>query len=606
MPHSLPDIAIDAKQYPCDSWAVVQGERLTENWDKGFARGAGLFTKDRSANDRYYVSDGIDATAEGYIRLHPEIDVTLSVTSLDATNNQMYGFLAESPNGGDFAYILHGRRAYKINLNNSPNTLETTFTFDSGAVCGDFADFEGDYYVGLGSSVNARKLTAIANAGAGADTWTDVGVTALHFASLMKDGVAQLARAHTTNLVDLSSDGSSFAGDDFEVGSSSTAITGLKTWLGELAVIKPDNVFRFDSEGSAHPVQEFVSRSNIVTAAGNSFVYGPYFYWAHHNALWLIESDRALPIGPEAAQSYVDSRADSTILSPSSWLSVAASSRWIYATSFDMGWTGFIRADGTVLWHGVPIHPNTSDSRFVITGGGTGSKPVLWRGANNQIIRYSLIQDGSLRDLIQGTTQGHGTASTTYKFLLPNTGFGRLEKQKQLRRIAFITENMPASATCSIQAKVIRDRSSSAAESVGSASTTTGKTEATFTSGTNDLCFEAMVELVWTTTSGYAPSTSDPRVRAIVLEAVTASVYRVTIPLIPDRIKGRRSIRRQLKDLRDLKSGATIVVRDPENPNSTFNAQVVSVAEEAVPLGVGKVGYMVTVELERYDWGTGV
>ena len=115
-----------------------------------------------------------------------------------------------------------------------------------------------------------------------------------------------------------------------------------------------------------------------------------------------------------------------------------------------------------------------------------------------------------------------------------------------------------------------------------------------------------MIGLAITTTGSYVPSTDDPRIRAIIVEAVTASTYRLVIPLMPGRLGGNRSADAMLKDLRALQNGKTVTLREIKKPQTTFNAQVVSVAEEAVPTGIGQVGYIVQVHFERFDWGDGV
>ena len=99
---------------------------------------------------------------------------------------------------------------------------------------------------------------------------------------------------------------------------------------------------------------------------------------------------------------------------------------------------------------------------------------------------------------------------------------------------------------------------------------------------------------------------SDARIVDFGMEAVTASIYLAKLTLTPTSVKGHRSVRTMLKELRALKSGKVIVVRDPENPSSTFNAQVVGVAETAVDAGAGQVGYTVEVRMELFDRGKGV
>ena len=600
MPHSLPDIAIDGKPYPCDTWELVEkGERLEQIWDKGFAGGMGQFLQEDE--ERCYGGFNFDVTSPPFLRLGLRPAATISATNLD-TAQPMYAFFTESPDGTNFAYILNDRRAYKVNMSN--NNLESTHDFGAGAICGRWALFETDYYVPLGASVNARKLTAVTNVGGGNDTWTDVGAVALHFASLMKDGIAQLARAHTTNLVDLSADGSSFAGDDFEVGDTSLPIIDLLTWLGELAVIKADSVHRFDQDGNSSPVQGFVGRSGSpTTTLSMSEVHGPYLYWMHHTGPWRVLNDRAQPLGPQSELRYVrDTIGNVTGLENQNWSSASAWSRWIYVSDNTTIHLGYIRDDGSVIWYWNITQPSGAAIFVAITEGGTSGAPALWAVDTDSIFRYDLEVDGSPRSIVD--TGSRGLTSTTHSFATSFTDLagGRLRnKLKQLRLMWVSTVGWPATVA-PLQLGFEDEQGNT--RNVGTTIGSSGYFERTPTSGTNDTFRELAVTLSVATTAGY--TADDPLIRSFGIEAVTASIYRAVIPLISERIKGRRSMRRQLKDLRDLQNGAQVVVRDPENPSSTFNAQIVSVAEEAVPLGVGKVGYMLTVELERYDWADGV
>lgn len=618
-PPTLPDIAIDGKAYPCDEWALAEeGERLEQVWDKGFRRGMGQYRGDDP--ERYYYAENFDTSMPPYVRLGVGPAASyLTLTGFDSSN-PFFAILIESPDGTDFVYLFSGQRGYKIKL--SDDTVNDTHDFGAGAVCGRPALFEGNWYIPLGATVDAVELTTIADTGA--DTFNTLNVKALAFANLMKDGIAQLARAHTTNLVDLTAAvtraASDWAGDDFEVGDSSLAITDMLTWKNELAIIKPDSVYRFDADGTASSIQGFVGRnlSPLVSSEGEGFVLGAYFYWQHSSGLWRIVDDAALPIGPEAAAEYIGINEAASFLDSVhppdqfQWKSAAAWGKWFYACTALNAFYGEIVRDGEVLWHGsLPVRAGASERLAITEGGTTGATghPLLWiADTSNDVYMVELQPDGSIRSGLSSGQDERGPTNTTSKLFTSRTDLagGRMrQKEKQLRRVWARTEEGSSggwTANVPLQLRVIRDNVV-AGEDVGSTITSSGFSERFPTPGTNDLFYEIRLELE-VVLAGFAAG--DARILDFGIEAVTASVYRIVIPLLPGRIAGNRGLRGMLKDLRNLKSGATVKFRDPENPTADFDAQIVSVAEEAVPVGVGQVGYILQVHFERFSWDDAV
>ena len=266
--------------------------------------------------------------------------------------------------------------------------------------------------------------------------------------------------------------------------------------------------------------------------------------------------------------------------------------------------------DGKVRWHGeLPMASGDAEHLGITEGGATiAGHPLLWvADTSNNVNVYSLEPDGSLRSGLGDTTNSRGPTSTTSYFFTSRTDLagGRLRhKLKQLRRMWVRTEEEQTggwSANTTLQLRSIRDNVV-AGEDVGSTITSSGFFERLPTPGTTDTFYEMRMELKAVT----AEVASDARIVDFGMEAVTASIYLANLTLTPASVKGHRSVRTMLKELRDLKNGAQIVVRDPENPNSPFNAQVVGVAETAIDAGAGQVGYTVQVRLERFDWADGV
>ena len=599
MPLKDATISINGLTYACTDWALIEeGELLEQTWDQGFPNGQSDYIF-RSPT-RYFASLRMDLSSLPYVRLGLAKSATISTSTID-TSNPAYAFMAKSADGSAFGYILNDRRAHKIRLSN--NTAETVHDFGANAVCGRWALFEGDYYVGLGTTVNARKLTAIGNPG-NADTWTDTGELALHFANDTQDGIARLARAHSVNQISFSSSGASGSwGGGFEVADSSLPIIDLLPWMNELAVINAESVYRFDNDGNAYPVQSFVGRTgdpNVTITMSAS--HGPFLYWMHVSGPWRVFEDTARPIGPSSQVGWTHQVVD--LMRPIldvGWHSVATVGRFIYATVSEGIVNGYIRDDGTVIWYGVFAVPG-ADPVYVMITEDANTTPILWAVDTDNIYIYDLNVDGGMRSVI--VAGQHGEADTAHGIVTPATHMGvGINKLKQARMLWVQTENWPSS-NIPLELRLVRERALFGVQ-IGADINGSGYFERTLTPGTNDTFYEASMSLIARSNVSY--SAADPLIRAFGMQAVTASLYLATLTLTPASAKGRnRSVKTMLKELRDLKSGPQIVVRDPENPSSTFNAQVVGVAETAVDAGAGQVGYTVQVRLERFDWGKGV
>lgn len=601
MPLKNATISINALTYPCTEWALVEeGKLLKQTWDQGFPNGQSDYIL-RSPT-RVFTTSRMDLTSLPYVRLGLNIAATISTSTIDTTN-PAYAFMAKSPLGVGFGYIVNDRRAHKIRLSN--NTAETAHDFGAGAAVGRPALFEGDVYVGLGTTVNARKLAAVGEPG-NVDTWTDTGEFALHYANDTQDGIARLARAHSVNQISFSSSGASGSwGSGFEVGDSSLPILDLLSWMNELAVITSDNVFRFDNDGNAFPVQGFAGRTeNPAVQLTMSAVHGPFLYWMHHTGPWRIFEDVAQPIGPSAQPGWTHQIVDNVLpLLPDGWRSAAAIGRWIYANVDAALVSGYIRDNGTVTWYGSFSVPGANPA-YVMISEDENNTPILWAVDTNNIYRYNLDVDGSTRTIIAAS--GRGTASTTHTIVTPATDFGvGIDKLKQGRMLWAQTENWPSS-NIPLELRLVRDRATTGTK-IGANIEGSGYFERTLTPGTNDTFYEAALSLRAVAAAGYAPGSQDPLIRAFGMQAVTGSLYLATLELTPEKVKGsNRSVRRMLKELRDLKSGQQVIVRDPENPNSTFNAQLVNVQETARDADAGQIGYTVQVRMERFDWADGV
>ncbi|MCH8991934.1 MAG: hypothetical protein IIA44_09340, partial [Acidobacteria bacterium] len=323
--------SINGVTYNLRDWRTVQqGQVLKQEWDQGFARGMGDYLFMGSV-ERYQEALNFDTTRTPQVRL-PPTRTTVTISGLDS-DLPVYNFLARDSGGTEYCYVLNGQFSYKVDV--SAMAVDETKDFGANSQCGRPALFEDNWYVPLGNTNNFQRLTTVA-VPASSDTWDSPGsVKALAFATGSKDGTAQLARAHTTNNVDLSSNGSDWTGADFEVGDSSIGIVDMHYWQGEYAVVKQDGVWLFDTAGDSFHIEQYVARTDDPDASNdgaNSFAHGAYFYWADRTGLWRFFGQRGGPIGFDSDPRWDTPFTD--VIGTSSpnpnWYSVTAFGRWLY------------------------------------------------------------------------------------------------------------------------------------------------------------------------------------------------------------------------------------------------------------------------------------
>lgn len=617
-------ITVDGLNYPCTRWETVDAARFVEKrYDQGFNGGMGAFLDSQASRpNQIYTCVNIDPSTFPYIRMRKgERDqTTLTLSSGDITA-PAYGFIEEDSGNREYLYIVNSARSFKIDLGASgagTPALETTTqpAGFAGGIAGRPVRFEGVWYVPLGSGVNARKLTVVGAGDQTNDTWADVGVKADHFATMMNEGVAQIWRAHSTNLIDASADGSSF-GDDFEVGDSSYAITDLLSVSGELFVSKPDRPWRFDSQGNSVPVMEFVNATGGFLTNYRAYegacsgAFGPYAFWVHGSGIWRIIGDSAAPIDPFSQRNWSGIALDS--LTPSyngGWYSFAAWGRWAYATNVSDGlYAGWIESDGTVTWMGCILSSAgtawSAKARCGIVP--TSTNPILWLMDDaERFAVFDLELDGSMRGIKTAgfASTDRGGDNEKGQVWLPSTDFGEPEKQKQMR-LAWLTIDNNAYANVDIEMRVHRDRAATSTQA-GSALTSasgSGQFEFVFTPGTSDTFYEAMLAILFDSNqaSAFAPGPADPRIRSCGMRAATPHIYRATIPLDAEGLRGYSlGVKDALKKLRDLKSSEGVTIREPGFQSGTFTGYILSVGEKAKVSEGGRVDYVAEVLIQRW------
>jgi hypothetical protein len=466
-------IAIDDIEYPCEKWETQSGARpLKRDWVRGWAGGMGTLTD--VGDDSYYIANNMDLSTAPYARLRPRYEATIDLTSGGA--DPTYGFIA-TDGTWNFLYVLSGRYSQKIAMETNGATwtkwdVVETEDFGAGAVVGRPAFFESSWHVPLGANVDATRLDlGDIKTPPATDDWTtltgNADNTALHFVVGMAEGVAQLKRAFDTNKVSATAAiGDAFAPTaGFEVGDSGEAIVDGITLAGNTIWSKPSSPYHFDDQGNNFAYQSFVGAGSTLTDTDGVLMasHGPYGYWPHSSGLWRLAGGDALPVGPMSDPLWAGFGLDGIIPTfYSEWNSAAAWERWIYATTQDKLFHGWIRGDGTIHWHGMLANTLGSTTRaFIVSNpvsGATGPLLCLLESGTNLNI-MQLEPRGSTRRIVAASSGRRGAASEDGQFWLPFTTLNApLEVQKRLRMIWVTLDNMPTGDTVTLTVRVDRDR----------------------------------------------------------------------------------------------------------------------------------------------------
>ncbi|KKL66800.1 hypothetical protein LCGC14_2141370 [marine sediment metagenome] len=559
-------VSINAVPYEVLSWETIStAQKLERRYDKGFIGGVGPFSEAvQSRPDQLHMAINMDTSSFPYLRLVPQrksIDATTG-GSVDGTN-PTYWFAEQDTNGKVYVYMLNGRYAKKLSINNA--TLHSTKDFGANAVCGRPVLFEGDWCIPLGASVTATRLTTIA-IDANVDSYTAFtgGEKALHFGIGMQEGIAQIIRGgndSAQNAVDISASASSPSfGDDFEVGDSSLPITDVITVGGRTMICKADApwYFSIDGGGNAYQITELLDQEGDIST-GNQFIgsnsgaHGPYGYYMHPSGIWRILGDNAVPIDMLSEPTFstlawnttTPTQVGETYFGP--WRSVATYGRWLYASEETAGvWYGYINNDGSVRWHGLLVSARgtsmTAKCRVgIVNVGGTVMLYIL--DSAGLLLQMELATDGSIR---HGKANSHGGDNEEGIAIAPQTDFGEPEKLKQVRMMWCYVDNM-ISANFTINMVVFRDRALTPIKIGDSITGTGGKKEGTPpVIGTSDSFYSCFPALEYST-GAITEANEDPRISQFGIRCVTPTIYRATIPIDSRSQKGRSSVFDALK-----------------------------------------------------------
>jgi hypothetical protein len=629
-------IGINGKNYACSAWDTVAEARPLERlYNVGFNGGVGYFSEGLTTRrDQIYAAVNIDASTHPYARLLPIRTKTALTNPLGSSPTYM--FVAEDSGGAEYVYVFSGRFMAKVALAN--DALQgSVVDFGAGAVAGHPVLFEGFWRIPLGDTVQWVTLTVVGVGDVSGDTrrTAETGGSptgsrfATHFATLNLEGVAELWRSHNNDAGDApasgvascrvsgSADAITF-GSSFEVGDTSLPITDLTSIGGLMYIAKPDSPWLFseDGGGNAFPVMDFVGKSGFLSGytgedGSNSGSIGEMYLWTHSSGLWRVtgRGEFARPIDPVSNPDFSGLNFDSTSsagpvsgLVPAfygRWLSVASWGQWVYATEATSGlWAGRLEGD-RIRWTSNLFSAQGTDllaiNRCVIVP--TSTAPILYvLDTNGDLYRIDLQQDGSLRRVTASGTN-HGGDDEVGVLIMPETDFGEPEVTKQVR---MMWQNWDDFASAfAARAIVYRDRSTTPTQIGSDRTSGNGRSEHSATPGTNDT-FISLHPAIEMDTGTFAEATEDPRLRSFGIRVVTPTVYRCVLPLTSGQARGRSSgIPGTLKALRNLKSGASVTVKEP-GINATFTGYIHDVQERVVSGGSGGAEYSLEVYIQRW------
>lgn len=495
-------------------------------------------------------------------------------------------------------YILcfNGQRATQLAVSTTPAiTVVEQEDFGVSAQCGHPAKFLGEWYLPLGPTVAFSRLTVIGSSGM---TWTPDATPdfALAFATIQDGQTARLARGHTVNKVDMSSDGADWSASDFDIGDTSAFITSMDDSGTQLSVVKSDgNLYVWDPTGNSIKVSSApITFSDPDNGTGLVAIEGTNAaVWNTSSALMLYRGDATRPqaIGPDANR---DNRAIPAVAhephrgrhyewwpvedTPYSYglyrvIEPALGTTKTYIDCYEKVEGGFI------------IHPfDRYDG--VARGMYVDSRKRLWTCfvEEGKIGFWQLGKDGSPdagRDSI-----GFGASDSTYKAYYPEDDFGFPHTLKQLRAMEVKVRNVSTyGGLVGLQLRSITDGGSEVP--LGGPIVTDNVVRRFFTTET---CYDVrpVVEIVtessWNNTVGTSPEVLSLIVHAF-LRPVGARRVRILIDTRGDYGNGvsQQAAGMDPKKVREtlqaLERGAPISVTDPEGASKTLYITKVSDAQ---------------------------
>jgi len=457
----------------------------------------------------YYFSENMQANP--YV-VRPRQEGTL----VTVTNNDSpitYFFEATDANGADkYIYCLTDDCTFKVNAN---GTLKEIKDHGANAVCGQPAEWNSQWEVPLGDSVDWVGLTTCndeVNNSGGNDTWTTrTGLKATHFTVVENE----LVRARSNRTVDkCSATDCTASGNwsgDYNVGAPGTVITSLVNVAGECGIATTDGFYLFDLVSTSRQQLPLLSGLSDADNGKHTTVVGNLVLIPTMDGLWRWVAHTAAQVGPDSIPYYTESKGPSNVPTKLKHYGSAFLGRYIYNAAYGASRYHIFY---TILDPNRPtlagakwdcLHYTTSEAVTVLF---IDSNRTLWMNYGNNLAYLSLSEGGAPEG------GNWGNADVTQHFYLPETNLGT-PGLKRLRLLEFEIENNAANSN--FRGYVYLDGGTVA--QVGGELTANGVGEMFWTTGTNDTARRIRPRITWASNANYSPSTTAPGVTRVTLHA---------------------------------------------------------------------------------------
>ena len=475
--------------------------------------------------------------------------------------------------------------------------------------------FGGATYVPTGDEIGGLLLQKLATVGAiateVADTWesADAGVFASSCATIIDGAVSKFIQCTDNGISLTSSEPKTLA--NYEARQYVGDSTDVIIWFTEMsdglvAVHLTRNLALWDSEGNTYTVLPGNRRTAKQLSAAESSTGNSYDDYDGHmgaplsagvvhparDGFWFYQNGRIQnasidQIGQGTQNPYRRVPNISNIPFGNRHYATVVFNQWVYSIYKPTGFSNTANIhimcgyyeNGEITWRTLLTQTKDIIGLFIDSGMRLWwvfdpQDPATIPGTPTADLKYiTLNADGSPRTTLGGTaTYPRGAASTTYSYHFPEIDFGLPYVQKQLLLMTLETENLPTAGAAGVSITLTGYRDEVVSPTLGMDVIETGSmVERSPVMGTYDAFYRIRPVLTLTTGASYAPTTSDPRLMRLKVEARSADMIRTV--LLPT---AQRNLFETKKILRKLKSAGVKTVREPDT-NETFSAKIVAV-----------------------------
>jgi hypothetical protein len=375
---------------------------------------------------------------------------------------------------------------------------------------------------GYAGTTAASHADTTAVTQANPDVWAqDATYFSLAFCTSSVGAVAQLNRAYSTNLVDLSTDGGvSFPGTvaagAYEVGTSATAITDIQTAATGLFVSKTDNLYQL-VDGVSSQLTRF-QEGDVVTGASLMVPYAANAcYYIKGGVATFWNGERPIDVSPDASMLSDEYGPQVAVFRGTNYEIAYASESWLYQIYRDSAGTSSFILPRQKSGGSLATHTNVGDS-LKFRGVFVDSSKRLW-WAEVDTAAASPPNSNTFNHMALGAggqphagASNHGEDSLLGRIQLPADDFGYPNTLKQLRSMEMRAKDVAATRTFTLNAYL--DSASSPTTPTGSTVSSDGLTRAYF--ATPATCYEAAPYIEFSLTT----AASDPRFFTVIMRGV--------------------------------------------------------------------------------------